>query len=85
MAKPSREDYKRLDLAYKNPSHLMHKKMKLVLNHVGWGKFLIDIGCGTGEFIISSGTVLTHWLELTRICMLSNLRQDGWERIITFC
>jgi ubiquinone/menaquinone biosynthesis C-methylase UbiE len=41
-----------MDLAYKNPSHLMHKKMKLVLNHVRQGRSLIDIGCGTGEFIV---------------------------------
>ena len=30
----------------------MHKKMKLVLNNVRPGESLIDIGCGTGEFII---------------------------------
>lgn len=44
--------FEKLDLAYKNPSHLMHKKMKLVLNYVRRGESLIDIGCGTGEFII---------------------------------
>ena len=52
MTIPSCQYYERMDLAYKNPSHLMHKKMKLVLNHVGQGKSLIDIGCGTGEFIV---------------------------------
>lgn len=52
MTIPSCQYYERMDLAYKNPSHLMHKKMKLVLNHVGQGRSLIDIGCGTGEFIV---------------------------------
>jgi len=44
--------FEKLDLTYKNPSHLMHKKMKLVLNYVRQGETLIDIGCGTGEFIV---------------------------------
>jgi ubiquinone/menaquinone biosynthesis C-methylase UbiE len=30
----------------------MHKKMKLVLNYVRRGGSFIDIGCGTGEFIV---------------------------------
>lgn len=30
----------------------MHKKMKLVLDYVRQGESLIDIGCGTGEFIV---------------------------------
>jgi ubiquinone/menaquinone biosynthesis C-methylase UbiE len=30
----------------------MHKKMKLVLDYVRRGESLIDIGCGTGEFIV---------------------------------
>ena len=30
----------------------MHKKMKLVLNYVRRGESLIDIGCGTGVFIV---------------------------------
>jgi len=41
-----------LDLTYKNPRHLMHKKMRLVLKHVKTGKLLIDVGCGTGEFLV---------------------------------
>lgn len=41
-----------LDLTYKNPRHLMYKKMMLILNHVKAGKSLIDIGCGTGEFLV---------------------------------
>ena len=43
--------FEKLNLAYKNPSHLMHKKMKHILNYVRGGESLIDIGCGTGEFI----------------------------------
>jgi ubiquinone/menaquinone biosynthesis C-methylase UbiE len=45
------EIFERLDLSYGNRAHLMHKKMKLVLNYVKPAKSLIDIGCGTGEFI----------------------------------
>jgi len=44
--------FKDLDLTYKNPRHLMYKKMMLILNHVKPGKSLIDIGCGTGEFLV---------------------------------
>jgi ubiquinone/menaquinone biosynthesis C-methylase UbiE len=43
--------FEKLNLAYNNPSHLMHKKMKHILNYVRGGESLIDIGCGTGEFI----------------------------------
>jgi ubiquinone/menaquinone biosynthesis C-methylase UbiE len=49
---PSSQYFEKLDLTYKNPSHLMHKKMKLVLDYVKRGESLIDIGCGTGEFIV---------------------------------
>jgi SAM-dependent methyltransferase len=49
---PSSQYFEKLDLTYKNPSHLMHKKMKLVLDYVRRGESLIDIGCGTGEFIV---------------------------------
>jgi len=49
---PSYQYFEKLDLTYKNPSHLMHKKMKLVLDYVRQGESLIDIGCGTGEFIV---------------------------------
>lgn len=49
---PNNKYYEKLDLIYKTPSHLMHKKMKLVLNYVRRGGSLIDIGCGTGEFIV---------------------------------
>jgi ubiquinone/menaquinone biosynthesis C-methylase UbiE len=45
------EYFEKLNLAYKDPSRLMHKKMKTVLNYVKQGGALIDIGCGTGEFI----------------------------------
>jgi ubiquinone/menaquinone biosynthesis C-methylase UbiE len=41
-----------LDLSYRNSRHLMYKKMRLVLKHVKSGKLLIDVGCGTGEFLI---------------------------------
>ena len=44
--------YENLDSFYKDPSHLMHKKLRLVLNYVKGGESLIDIGCGTGEFLI---------------------------------
>jgi SAM-dependent methyltransferase len=49
---PRSQYFEKLDLTYKNPSHLMHKKMKLVLDYVRRGESLIDIGCGTGEFIV---------------------------------
>ena len=49
---PNNKYYEKLDLIYKTPSHLMHKKMKLVLNYVRRGGSFIDIGCGTGEFIV---------------------------------
>ncbi len=49
---PDREFFVELDSFYKDPSHLQHKKMKLVLEHVKTGEALIDVGCGTGEFII---------------------------------
>jgi ubiquinone/menaquinone biosynthesis C-methylase UbiE len=49
---PGSRYFEKLDLTYKNPSHLMHKKMKLVLDYVRQGESLIDIGCGTGEFIV---------------------------------
>ena len=52
MTIPSCQYFEKLDLTYKNPSHLMHKKMKLVLNYVRRGESLIDIGCGTGVFIV---------------------------------
>jgi len=52
MNTPSYQYFEKLDLTYKNPSHLMHKKMKLVLDYVRRGESLIDIGCGTGEFIV---------------------------------
>jgi SAM-dependent methyltransferase len=44
--------FENLDLFYKTSSHLMYKKMRLILNYVKKGESLIDIGCGTGEFII---------------------------------
>lgn len=44
--------FKELDSTYKNPRHLMYKKMMLILNYVKPGKSLIDIGCGTGEFLV---------------------------------
>ena len=43
--------YEDADLTYKNPFHLQYKKMKLVLKYVRPGNALIDIGCGTGEFL----------------------------------
>lgn len=49
---PNNKYYEKLDLIYKTPSHLMHKKMKLILSDVRGGGALIDIGCGTGEFIV---------------------------------
>jgi 2-polyprenyl-3-methyl-5-hydroxy-6-metoxy-1,4-benzoquinol methylase len=49
---PDREFFVELDSFYKNPSHLQYKKMELVLEHVKTGGALIDVGCGTGEFII---------------------------------
>ncbi|OGP79267.1 MAG: hypothetical protein A2V86_08535 [Deltaproteobacteria bacterium RBG_16_49_23] len=52
MKIPNNKYYEKLDLIYKNPSHLMHKKMQLILNNVRGGGSLIDIGCGTGEFIV---------------------------------
>jgi ubiquinone/menaquinone biosynthesis C-methylase UbiE len=52
MNMPSCQYYEKIDLGYKNSSHLNHKKMKLVLNCVRRGESLIDIGCGTGEFIV---------------------------------
>ena len=45
------EYFEKLNLAYKDPSRLMHKKMRIVLDYVKQGESLIDIGCGTGEFI----------------------------------
>jgi len=44
--------FEQLDLFYKKSSHLTHKKMKLILNYIKGGESLIDIGCGTGEFIV---------------------------------
>ncbi len=46
------EYFEKLDLSYKDPSRLMYKKMKIVLEYVKGGESLIDIGCGTGEFIL---------------------------------
>lgn len=52
MISPDCSYFEKLDSFYRNPSHLMHKKMRLVLNYVRQGESLIDIGCGTGEFIV---------------------------------
>ena len=52
MNLPDYPYFEKLDLFYRKSSHLMHKKMKLILNYVKGGGALIDIGCGTGEFII---------------------------------
>jgi len=37
---------------YNDPHHLMHKKLKQLLNYVKPGDALIDVGCGIGEFIV---------------------------------
>jgi len=52
MNLPDYSYFEKLDSFYRNPSHLMHKKLRLILNYVRQGESLIDIGCGTGEFII---------------------------------
>jgi len=49
---PNYQYFEKLNLTYKSPGHLMHKKMKLVSSYVNPGKSLIDVGCGTGEFIV---------------------------------
>lgn len=41
-----------LDLTYRNSHDLLHKKMRLILKHVKPGRLLIDMGCGTGEFLV---------------------------------
>jgi ubiquinone/menaquinone biosynthesis C-methylase UbiE len=41
-----------LDVDYRNSHHLMYKKMRLILGYVKPGKRLIDVGCGTGEFLV---------------------------------
>ena len=43
--------YVRGDLSYRDPRHLQYKKRDLVLTYVKPGRALIDIGCGTGEFV----------------------------------
>jgi ubiquinone/menaquinone biosynthesis C-methylase UbiE len=52
MDGPNYQYFEKLHLTYKSPGHLMHKKMKLVSSYVNPGESLIDVGCGTGEFVV---------------------------------
>lgn len=56
------DNFENLDSFYQDPSHLSHKKMRLVLKSVRPGGSLIDVGCGTGEFIIQ---LRDHFKTLT--------------------
>lgn len=52
MKYPMYNNYENLDKFYKDNFNLSHKKMKLVLNFVNPGETMIDVGCGTGEFLL---------------------------------
>lgn len=44
--------FRQLDGTYRQPGHLMQRKMELVRSLVRPGGWLLDIGCGTGEALV---------------------------------
>lgn len=72
------EFYKDLDKVYKNPSRLMSRKIKIVKSDLNGGDRLLDIGCGTGEALL---TVKDKYNELFGIDPNPNAVKFARERL----
>ena len=56
--------FRELDRAYRQPGHLMRRKMELVSSLVWPGEWLLDVGCGTGEALIGLQDRFQHVVGL---------------------
>lgn len=56
--------FRQLDAVYQQPGHLMRRKLELVISLVRPGRWLLDVGCGTGEALIPLRARFEHGVGL---------------------